>query len=101
MREIGNYLLEQKIGTGNYGSVWKVRDKRTNQEYAMKIVSKKPMRQNPLLGTLYKAELQVMASINHPNILKLKEHLESDNNYYSVMNFCNRGDMYQYLLKKK
>lgn len=42
-----------------------------------------------------------MHSINHPNILHLYEFLESSNNYYLVLNFCNQGDFEVYLKNQK
>ena len=41
-----------------------------------------------------------MHTIDHPNILHLYEFLESKNNYYLVLTFCNQGDMEMYLKKQ-
>ena len=41
-----------------------------------------------------------MGDIDHPNILKLKEFLESSKNYYIVMQYCNKGDFESYLSKQ-
>ncbi len=40
-----------------------------------------------------------MASINHPNIMHLYEYLETTNNYYLVLQYCNGGDLESYLKK--
>ena len=34
--------------------------------------------------------MAVMSKINHPNILHLYEYLETANNYYLVIQYCNR-----------
>ena len=41
-----------------------------------------------------------MKEINHPNILHLHGFLESSSNYYIIVNYCNQGDMKQYIDKE-
>ena len=41
-----------------------------------------------------------MNSINHPNILHLFDFLETNNNYYLVIQLCRDGDLEEYLAKK-
>jgi len=43
--------------------------------------------------------MSVMSTINHPNIMHLYEFMETANNYYLVIQFCNGGDMEQHLKK--
>jgi len=38
-----------------------------------------------------------MNEIHHRNILHLYDYLESKNNYYLVIDFCNEGDFENYL----
>lgn len=47
--QIGNYLLEKKIGEGQFGSVWKGRHNKTNKLYAIKKLSKEVIDNNPVL----------------------------------------------------
>lgn len=42
-----------------------------------------------------------MNKINHPNIMHLYDYFETDNNYYLVINYCNKGDLESYLRQKK
>jgi serine/threonine protein kinase len=41
-----------------------------------------------------------MKQINHPNIMHLFDFMESSNNYYLVMQYCNKGDIEHYLSKQ-
>lgn len=41
-----------------------------------------------------------MNKIKHPNIMHLFEFLESQNNYYMVIQYCNGGDLEGYVKKK-
>lgn len=40
-----------------------------------------------------------MAQINHPNVMHLYEYMETQNNYYLVIQYCNNGDLENYLKK--
>lgn len=42
-----------------------------------------------------------MNKINHSNIMHLYDYFETDNNYYLVINYCNKGDLEGYLKQKK
>jgi hypothetical protein len=43
--------------------------------------------------------MSVMSKINHPNIMHLYEFMETGNNYYLVIQYCNNGDLESYLKK--
>ena len=41
--------------------------------------------------------MSVMSLINHPNIMHLYEFMETQNNYYLILQYCNNGDLEGYL----
>ena len=41
-----------------------------------------------------------MRKIKHPNIVHLYETLESSNNYYMIIDYCNHGDLVKYMKKR-
>ena len=43
--------------------------------------------------------MSVMSKINHPNVMHLFGFMETSNNYYVVIEYCNNGDMESYLKK--
>lgn len=45
-------------------------------------------------------ETGIMHTINHPNIMHLYEYMESSSTYYLVINYCNQGDLENYLSKQ-
>lgn len=54
-----------------------------------------------MLKKLLRTEVHVMNFINHPNIMHLFEFLESANNYYLIIQFCNNGDLEGYVEKQE
>ena len=98
--KVGDYTLLKILGKGQFGKVWKAKHQKTNKIFAVKQMDKRKIINNPLLKRLLKTEISIMNEINHANILHLYEFLESENNFYLVVNFCNKGDLQEYLQKK-
>lgn len=94
---VGNYLLQNSLGKGQFGKVWKAKQIQTGEIYAIKQIERKKIDNNPILKRLLQTEVSIMNQIKHPNILHLYDYLESKNNYYLVMDYCSDGDFEKYL----
>ncbi len=99
MKKVGNYLLVSKLGEGQFGTVYKATHQQTQEEFAVKTVAKNKINSNPKLKTLFDTEMAVMSRIKHPNILHLHEYLETGNNYYLILDYCNAGDLENHVKK--
>lgn len=42
-------------------------------------------------------EIAVLESAHHENIIKMTEKLRSENHYYLILEYCNGGNMADYL----
>lgn len=100
-KKLGKYILIKEIGRGQFGTVYVAESEEDQKQYAVKVVQKSLIDGNTMLKKLQKAEVGVMNNINHPNIMHLFDFLESENNYYLIMQFCNNGDLEQYMINKK
>ena len=94
---IGNYRFTQELGKGCYGKVYKANKIGSDEDFAVKVVDKKSLNKSKKLVELFATEVQVMKEIEHPNILKCYELLESDSNYYMILQYCNGGDLANHL----
>ena len=101
MRKIKNYLLEKEIGGGNFGKVFLALNENNSERVAVKIIPKSAIKQKQKLQDLLKSEVKIMGEVKSENVVKLYEYLESSNNCYIVMEYCNEGDFENYLKKKK
>ncbi|OMJ84994.1 hypothetical protein SteCoe_13765 [Stentor coeruleus] len=93
-------LSRKAIGEGAFGQVFKVRHIATGSLYAIKVISKAKILERNMVEQL-KREVRIMYSINHPNIIKLHNHFEDDNNVYMIMELAEGGNLFQKLCKFK
>ncbi|XP_078090183.1 MAP/microtubule affinity-regulating kinase 3a isoform X15 [Mustelus asterias] len=86
---IGNYRLLKTIGKGNFAKVKLARHILTGREVAIKIIDKTQL--NPTsLQKLFR-EVRIMKCLNHPNIVKLFEVIETEKTLYLVMEYASGG----------
>uniref|UniRef100_A0AAA9TC24 non-specific serine/threonine protein kinase n=1 Tax=Bos taurus TaxID=9913 RepID=A0AAA9TC24_BOVIN len=93
---IGNYRLLKTIGKGNFAKVKLARHILTGREVAIKIIDKTQL--NPTsLQKLFR-EVRIMKILNHPNIVKLFEVIETDKTLYLIMEYASGGEVFDYLV---
>ena len=76
------YEILEELGRGNYGRVCWARLKRSQKEFAVKILPK-----NKENLRYFENELSIMREIDHPNIVWFCEIYVSRKNYYIVMEY--------------
>lgn len=99
-KQIGEYTLRRVLGKGKYGVVSQGIHHKSGKQFAVKQIDKNMMKQDSHLQRLFKTEVTIMNEINHPNILHLYDFLESEQNYYLVITFCNKGSLQDLLTKQ-
>lgn len=63
------------------------------------MVAKKSINKSKKLTELFETEVNIMRDIDHPNILRCFELLETTNNYYMILQYCNGGDLDRHVKK--
>ncbi|XP_078147728.1 serine/threonine-protein kinase MARK2 isoform X5 [Centroberyx gerrardi] len=93
---IGNYRLLKTIGKGNFAKVKLARHVLTGKEVAVKIIDKTQLNSSSL-QKLFR-EVRIMKLLNHPNIVKLFEVIETEKTLYLVMEYASGGEVFDYLV---
>uniref|UniRef100_A0A3B3UAH1 MAP/microtubule affinity-regulating kinase 3 n=1 Tax=Poecilia latipinna TaxID=48699 RepID=A0A3B3UAH1_9TELE len=93
---IGNYRLLKTIGKGNFAKVKLARHVLTSKEVAVKIIDKTQLNSSSL-QKLFR-EVRIMKMLNHPNIVKLFEVIETEKTLYLVMEYASGGEVFDYLV---
>ncbi|XP_023834641.1 serine/threonine-protein kinase ULK1 isoform X2 [Salvelinus sp. IW2-2015] len=100
METIGKFEFNRKdlIGHGAFAVVFKGRHKeRHDLEVAVKCINKKNLaKSHSLLGK----EIKILKELKHENIVGLLDFQEMSGCVYLVMEYCNGGDLAEYLHSK-
>ena len=90
-----NFELISKLGEGSYSTVYKVRRKADLKMYALKKVKLKNLSEKEKKNALN--EIRILASIKSDHIISYKEAFieEKDQSLCLVMEFANKGDLFQ------
>ena len=90
------YEIQEKLGEGTYGCVYKVLQKTTSFLRAVKAIKRKNVDSKS-----FSNEIAVLKTLDHPNIIKLFECYYDNNYYYMVEEYCSGGDLFDYIQKQK
>ncbi len=96
IEKIKNYQIEYTIGKGGYGKVKLATHTITNQEVAIKILEKSAIKNEKDIIKINR-EIKMLKQLNHPNIIKLYEIVETQNKFYLIMEYSEGGSLYNYI----
>ncbi|XP_070684806.1 serine/threonine-protein kinase ULK2 [Pempheris klunzingeri] len=100
METVGDFEYSRKdlVGHGAFAVVFKGRHrKKTDWEVAIKSINKKNLSKSQiLLGK----EIKILKELQHENIVALYDVQETPNSVFLVMEYCNGGDLADYLQAK-
>lgn len=87
-----HYRMVDLIGSGAFGKVFSGASSRSGMPCAIKSLSKAYIRSQNL-EQLNKNEFEIVEQIAHPNIVRVYDLLEDENNYYIVMELMRGGGL--------
>ena len=96
---IGDYLIKYTLGQGTFGKVKLGIYLPKEEKVAIKILEKSRMLEKDD-EIRVKREFNMLAQFNHPNVILVAEIFESENSFYSVMEFCEGGELFNYIVKR-
>ena len=84
------YRIEDTLGQGGMGAVYRAEDMRLNVEVALKEMTPQPGLSSESLAGLrqqFRQEATILARLHHPALVNVTDFFEEDGNAYLVMNF--------------
>ena len=90
----GNYELEKELGQGGMGTVYLARDNGLNRKVALKIL-KTDLSDDPAFAKKFLDEVEITASLAHPNIIRVYTLGEQDGRLYLVMEHLDQPSLEQ------
>ena len=82
------------------GSVRVCTHRQTRIQYALKTLNKKELGSGSQLSQL-RDEIRIMSQLDHPNILRLHECFENQENVYLILDLCTGGDLLKRFTKDR
>jgi len=86
-----NYDSVRKIGRGNYGTVYLARDKRNGKHYCLKQIQMETYSAEERANA--QQEVEVLRTLDHPGIVRYREHFLHGESLCVVMTYCEGGDL--------
>ena len=80
---VGGWHLNELLGRGGMGEVWRATSLETGQEIALKLLRTGPL--DPTHGVRFEREAQALSRIRHPGIVQLVEAGEADGRLFIAM----------------
>ncbi|CAE7431579.1 CPK2, partial [Symbiodinium microadriaticum] len=85
-----------ELGHGHYGVVRKCQNRQTKEYFAVKTIKKSKVGR---LETL-KREIEILKTMDHPNIIKLYDVFEDDKYLHLVTELCTGGELFDRIIEK-
>src|SRR6266700_6912705 len=100
-RRLGKYELRERLGRGGMGEIWKAFDTQLQRYVAIKFLHA-DLQNDPSFVSRFEREAQVIASLHHPNIVKIydfqiSQSLEAGDPIYMVMDYIEGRTLSQYI----
>jgi serine/threonine protein kinase len=96
---VGNYKIQEKLGEGGMGSVYKGVDTMLDREVAIKALRPELASQDSIVER-FRTEAVTLAKLNHPNIATLYSLFRQGQELYMVLEFV-RGETLDSIMKKR
>ena len=93
------YKIHGILGKGTFSIVKLGIDKATGEKVAIKILNKKKIVNQSDVERVER-EINILKNINHVNLIKINKIKEDAENYYLIMEYCESGELFNYILKK-
>jgi Protein kinase domain/FG-GAP-like repeat len=97
---ISHFRLQQPIGVGGMGKVYRAFDVHSKKTVAVKIINNVVSEDSENKSRLL-SEGQVMTRLNHPNVVKVKEMGKTENKDFIVMEYLENGTLKKYIRENK
>lgn len=92
------YELGRKLGQGSFGVVFELKNRETDQKFAMKIINKE--KAGCKYAITFENEVLIMKSVTHQNLIRLEEVFESKKKLYLITELCEVGELAKWIKKQ-
>ncbi|XP_017840566.2 ovarian-specific serine/threonine-protein kinase Lok isoform X1 [Drosophila busckii] len=101
------YYINRKLGSGAYGMVRLVYDRRTCEQFAMKVVKKNMLEVSAQPKNYFNDpekvlnEAKIMKNLSHPCVVRMHDIVDKPDSVYMVLEFMRGGDLLHRIIDNK
>jgi serine/threonine-protein kinase len=96
--QIAGYRLEEEVGRGGMGVVYRAHDVALERSMALKLLSPS-LAEDPAFRERFPVESRLAASLDHPNVVPIHDAGEADGQLYLAMRYVEGTDLKHSLQK--
>ncbi|OMJ66944.1 hypothetical protein SteCoe_36044 [Stentor coeruleus] len=93
------YTIVSALGKGSFGCVYKAKHKLTNSYRAVKVLKKENLNDDTRKKLLQ--EVEILKTLDHPNILKVFEVYEDERSINIITELCTGGELFDRIVASK
>ncbi|CAM9578996.1 unnamed protein product, partial [Phaeothamnion confervicola] len=93
------YSLTRSLGQGSFATVKLAICKSDNSKWAVKVIKKTSLTAED--EEALQSEVDILQRLDHPNVVKLKEVFDCNQNFYMVMELCTGGELFDRIVSKE
>ncbi|OWM65262.1 hypothetical protein CDL15_Pgr008852 [Punica granatum] len=97
---LGNYKIIRNLGHGAFGKVKVARHLPTGCKVAIKILNRRKIREKGM-DQKVEREIKISKMLVHPHIIRLYEVIETATDIYVVMEYAERGELFDYIVENR
>lgn len=90
------FIIKNKIGTGTFSKVYKGFYCKTKKTVAIKKIKNKSS-----IDKIIEKEIEIISGLEHENIIKLYEVVSNEKYHFLILEYCELGDLSEYLKKNE
>ncbi len=96
--ELGGYRIEEQIGAGGMGIVYRVTNVALNRIYALKVLAPELAEDEQFRGR-FQREMRIAASLDHPNVVRIHYAGEQEGFLFLAMDYIHGEDLRRLILR--
>lgn len=89
------YERLHQLGKGKFSTVYKCRSQQTDEFLAQKVIDKKQLTSKE--REFLREEIQIVGSLNHPNVVVMKDHFETLQHMFIMMECMEMGELFDHI----
>ncbi|KAJ6235605.1 protein kinase [Anaeramoeba flamelloides] len=99
LKRIGPYEIGKTLGKGSFSKVKLATHVETNENVAIKIISKAGSELDRDQLSLIRREITIQKLLKHPNVLEIFQVYEQQDKLFLILEYVSHGELFDYIIK--